>query len=429
MAPNRIAAVVAVLTVMAFTAAVVTSSKFSSFQSRGASTLMHVFALFDNTTNHGVSHAEPPGSSTSGSTAAARQHASRLERYAAPIVHGPKYEAIIANANLSSWEQSIPGKRACEQGAWHDVTAGSWYNSSKGELFFEPHACLLQRLSADEARKCLSNKTVTFVGDSLSRYQYLSLAHFLSLKQYMQRYADDGKPSLALEYTWPSWAEFYTNSSQQLQQDTSDSTATETCDCHRVPGEPFQMVREFRKLTVEVGSGQAQFNVTLEYQQAFGEDHTRTHQLQQTMDRINRSLVDNNSTQAHLVIVNMGAWFPTDKWRRDEYGVAAAMYQAFFNAPSIQQRRAAGKLSLIWKTTTAHAAEALPGPDRGIQWPARPWMWMLDSMAGSFGWDVLDAYAVTRATGRTGVQGYWDQWHFQPFVYDQLNDVLLNGLC
>jgi hypothetical protein len=30
---------------------------------------------------------------------------------------------------------------------------------------------------------------------------------------------------------------------------------------------------------------------------------------------------------------------------------------------------------------------------------------------------------------RAKLDGNWDNLHFLPFVYDQLNDVLLNGLC
>lgn len=54
---------------------------------------------------------------------------------------------------------------------------------------------------------------------------------------------------------------------------------------------------------------------------------------------------------------------------------------------------------------------------------------MLNSMARFHSWDFYDGHAVTRAMMRTGLDGNWDNLHFLPFVYDQLNDVLLNGIC
>jgi hypothetical protein len=54
---------------------------------------------------------------------------------------------------------------------------------------------------------------------------------------------------------------------------------------------------------------------------------------------------------------------------------------------------------------------------------------LLTALAHQHGWDVLDAFAVTRSLYVDKVQGMWDALHFLPFVYDQLNDLLLNGLC
>jgi hypothetical protein len=47
-----------------------------------------------------------------------------------------------------------------------------------------PLTCRLKRYTSSEARQCLSNKHLAFIGDSLTRYQYLSLAYFLERGQY-----------------------------------------------------------------------------------------------------------------------------------------------------------------------------------------------------------------------------------------------------
>lgn len=44
-------------------------------------------------------------------------------------------------------------------------------------------------------------------------------------------------------------------------------------------------------------------------------------------------------------------------------------------------------------------------------------------------WDIMDARIITQAAKNQGLNLYWDQMHFLPFVYEELNDVLLNMLC
>lgn len=45
--------------------------------------------------------------------------------------------------------------------------------------------------------------------------------------------------------------------------------------------------------------------------------------------------------------------------------------------------------------------------------------------------NVTDAYAVLQAFHNAGLAdaAYIDRTHFRPFLYEQLNDVLLNQLC
>ena len=45
--------------------------------------------------------------------------------------------------------------------------------------------------------------------------------------------------------------------------------------------------------------------------------------------------------------------------------------------------------------------------------------------------NITDAYGVAEGLHKTGLAkyAYYDRVHFRPFVYEQLNDVLLNQLC
>jgi hypothetical protein len=47
-------------------------------------------------------------------------------------------------------------------------------------LGWEPKECRLRRLSAQQAAQCLSGQRIAFIGDSVTRYQFTSLAYFLT---------------------------------------------------------------------------------------------------------------------------------------------------------------------------------------------------------------------------------------------------------
>lgn len=88
-----------------------------------------------------------------------------------------------------------------------------------------PHTCRLKRYTAQQASRCLQNKHLLFIGDSLTRYQYLSLAYFLEHKHWPPRYPSSGytpctqfdqmgkeacssfiEPNVCCEYDWDNWA-------------------------------------------------------------------------------------------------------------------------------------------------------------------------------------------------------------------------------
>ena len=53
---------------------------------------------------------------------------------------------------------------------------------------WEPSQCRLRRLTAAQARQCLHRKKLVFIGDSISRYMYSALVHFLSREVWPERY-------------------------------------------------------------------------------------------------------------------------------------------------------------------------------------------------------------------------------------------------
>lgn len=69
----------------------------------------------------------------------------------------------------------------------------TWEPRVDGSRELQHSMCTLHRYSAEEAQECLAGKHLFMAGDSLTRYQYLSLATFLHKKKYPPRFGV-GKP-------------------------------------------------------------------------------------------------------------------------------------------------------------------------------------------------------------------------------------------
>ena len=64
----------------------------------------------------------------------------------------------------------------------------TWVRRSDDSRVLHNNNCRLHKYTASQARQCLAHQHVYFTGDSLTRYQYLSLAHFLHTGAYPPRF-------------------------------------------------------------------------------------------------------------------------------------------------------------------------------------------------------------------------------------------------
>jgi hypothetical protein len=91
--------------------------------------------------------------------------------------------------------------------------------------------CTLKRYTRDEARQCFADKHVTFVGDSLTRYQFISFVYFMERGNYPPRFPREtpcphvdengipacsppDQPNVCMEGDWKSlegnpWSHFF----------------------------------------------------------------------------------------------------------------------------------------------------------------------------------------------------------------------------
>eukprot|EP00798_Chlamydomonas_sp_ICE-L_P004362 gene4362-14485_t len=102
-------------------------------------------------------------------------------------------------------------------------------------FFYEPDLCRLRRLSHHAARSCLENKHITFLGDSVTRYQYTSLLNFLSSSKYQNPY-DGHKPQKSVTNVahWShDWKAFYAGVVKNLQKLLKNGKGGVHCECDK----------------------------------------------------------------------------------------------------------------------------------------------------------------------------------------------------
>lgn len=93
----------------------------------------------------------------------------------------------------------------------------------------------------------LNERSVVFIGDSVSRYQYLELAYYVVHGVCPSRDAHPGKYILS-ELGWPDWDTYFRETSEQVTRATSKSISVERCFCRRAELSPgrAQELRTFR---------------------------------------------------------------------------------------------------------------------------------------------------------------------------------------
>ena len=112
----------------------------------------------------------------------------------------PATSTVNTNTN-TNYNSGLPTCKSLMQSPQSPYKDGSFLTRPAIPVVWRPRAdgsrelthslCTLHRYTATEATQCLANKHVNMMGDSLTRYQYLSLARFLHKGSYPPRF---GRP-------------------------------------------------------------------------------------------------------------------------------------------------------------------------------------------------------------------------------------------
>jgi hypothetical protein len=363
------------------------------------------------------------------------------------------------------------------------TTPNAWTIRADGSRQLElPFTCHLKRYASSEAKQCLSNRHMSFIGDSITRYQFLSLVHFVELGQYPPRFgrSEDCKhideqgnltcspwdePNVCMEQNWVAqegdpWQHFHTALGGSLDGAVFRGRLQCACARRKPPqingtkpienalyvSEEFDTGSRVKISYIsEIGWGvdptpvhgwnftdcafEGKCRTTKDdsemlFQRAVDGDFDWNEPLYEALNGTLRSILP----PVDIAIYNRGLWGILGKERaqvtmpvlREFVGEGRCFYRTITAAPCYYDRNLPNREMMTMKEATfkagcgmldfAHLTKEFnllgyhrdgpPKQDHGTIWNYREWE------------DI-----------------YWDNAHFNPWVYEELNNVLLNVLC
>jgi hypothetical protein len=260
-------------------------------------------------------------------------------------------------------------------------------------------------IGARQARNCLRNKKLTFVGDSLTRYQYINLAHFITVGEWEWDYLNGTNM-----HEWDDWFEYFYMTSRL-------NGCNEICDCYRSGPNITAETREHHYYHSKL------YNISISMHSWYGNapiyagrrvpnatdfklrclrlKHFNEDLLQFTKKASAKynivSFLDKviGVVAPDILVLNQGFW-PMNRSIQHMASIAAAA------------RRVAK--AVVWKTTTSPKNKVKTDSDAFLK------------VLKSFDLSIFDAYALTL---NNPAEKYWDKVHFSNDVYSELNSNFL----
>jgi hypothetical protein len=314
-------------------------------------------------------------------------------------------------------------------------------------LSLELPRCALRNFTHAALTRCLRGRHIVFVGDSLARYQYLSLVQFLGTASWTF-FAGDGMLTES-EREWKSWANFYRGTNARL-------FGHEVCDCYRrddTGGPNFAGAAENRYWHMPA------LGLRVSFVSFMGTAHTPAFHA---LDWLNVTCNAGRSPGAHVlcaqagcepgachepvaapfapwpeamlegVLAQLAALAPVDALFVNQGlfgnpGNLTAQGTAALVAPLLRARARGQVRRLYWKTTTRSRRPYDAALERA---------WVAAHLLPE-GFGVLDLHSLTDSAEGSmwqlaegmGLTATWDDVHFRPFAYRGFNLALAAELC
>lgn len=325
----------------------------------------------------------------------------KVTRYGNAEVHspdGPNYHSQFSPSTVFPLVHKVAHRKSCLKLEFSAPVEGAFYRDSVGHTFYELRDCNLRRMSHKETRNCLAGTRIVFLGDSVTRFQYLALVQFLAAGYYPHPY-DDGSPSVTNNHHWgTSWPDFYEGVLFVLRKYLPEGAKLTCDDCVHTPTKVTE--HWHFELPNEPGG-----SIILDYSYIWNKPSFQNSTAAGLLWAFASGVVPD------LVLVNQGAFFGLGTKENDYLPVVKQL---------LKEGRAIAAdatTQLIWKTATNSNLDK--------------WAPTVQQYAAEYGWKVYDVRAIVKAAERQHLSLTWNKKsvHLFPVAYEQFNDLLLNIVC
>lgn len=381
-----------------------------------------------------------------------------------------------------------------QTGSFITKDPGHWRYLKDGSMRYEVSTCTLKRFSQAEARQCLGGHHLLLIGDSLQRYQYLSLAYFIEHGVWPARFTarekkdcahinergvatcgEITKPSIASENDWGILYGHSVNNSWRMMHQCIGGPCFNgkmDCQCARDTG-PTSTENMFYQDRVNSTSDKI---LKLSFLSNLGDTHMHGWNRSKCEETQSCNLVKSNKNWDYLQnLAKKHSW--DYEYHIIDYlekvvpeilpDVDIAVYNsALWNAGFQKEEKISPIFKNLFKLVNKNMVpmrDSPPGTRGRCFWKGPSPAFSISGFghvspdkfesgddearnaAFTNGCGVFDVTHVTKQwsnfhwngdEGRQGCCGgqdmfnvYFDAAHFQPWVNEELNQILLNILC
>ena len=301
---------------------------------------------------------------------------------------------------------------------------------------------LVEHIDHGFAKSCLAGRSILLIGDSLTRYQYLNLVHYLATGSWTSAH-----PRNEMEAEHNSWEDFY--------QTTAQRNLYEVCDCHRRNG-------AFRKGiagTIVENRYFSWSNISITYIQYFSEknggvklhDHEwLTAGCRSAANASCQSCAPGSCDQTAGPFIRLGDILGrgvllqlVQRTKPSDIVLNVGIHDAsWLGAHAATLGRISREVQAVvpthnirfhWKTTTyptgrkplvAAVKKKHPDEQRAAEMLVRDYDWKVFDL-----WDLTRTLHSTMQPQQKIGSMYSDSFHFRPWVYAHLNGAFLLHMC
>ena len=335
-----------------------------------------------------------------------------------------------------------------------------------------PKTCRLKRYTANEAVQCLKKKSILFVGDSITRYQFLGLAYFLEHKRHPERFDsadpchhfdENGNPTCSKTTNVCTKKLSYVQSGGGRKGHVYNGRMEAKAVSQKKKGSvrmQYITSKEDGRIklnfAMEVGAGAEPFNgwnltgcaSKKKCRYSSTEYGTYVKKLQRNdfdykFASITEAFESNGTTFQKQFLEGIDyALYNRGIWGSLTLDNAKKMMASLYRITKGRIGEGQSNNRCFYKSTTQIPAEENLkddelDSDRINSGELDRWEWgTIRNATYDSGCEYFDAYHLTRELGITpkGTKDqrentYTDKVHFQPWVYEELNNMLLNILC